>query len=520
MHNNYFFLRVLVRELRQKLMYARLKQCFSQEKDELVLGFERQTGDDFWIKCAFGSQFSTLQFPEIFHRAGRNSVDLFSDLLLAEVQDVVMFDNERAFGIHLLGDFVLVFKLFGNRSNLILFRDGDYQEQFQNRLKKDEEIILRGLDRKIDQNFEAFLAHDAEAFALFPTLGKEAWAHLKARGYEEQTAKARWDLLQEVLTEFEDPSFFIVSESKGVCLHLLPVSGELLWEGKDPIEALNRLYAYHYSIGEFNREKFQVLAAIQKAILKTQNYLADVRNQRVMLDAKVPFEEIGHILMANLHAIPAGQKEVELYDFYRDKPIRISLNSSLSPAQNAENYYRKSKNFSKELAHWQSNLDRKEQALEDLFTQESQVQMAETRKQLKPFLKLLSQQSPTVAAPAEIPFKEFAVDGWVIWVGKSAKNNDLLTLKYAKKFDLWLHARDVAGSHVIIRNPNQQKVPDYVIEKAAGLAAYFSKRQHDTLCPVIVTPKKYVRKTRDLLAGQVIVDREESVVLVAPALID
>ena len=520
MHNNYFFLRVLVRELRQKLMYARLKQCFSQEKDELVLGFERQTGDDFWIKCAFGSQFSTLQFPESFHRAGRNSVDLFSDLLLAEVQDVVMFDNERAFGIHLLGDFVLVFKLFGNRSNLILFRDGDYQEQFQNRLKKDEEIILRGLDRKIDQSYEAFLAHDAEAFALFPTLGKEAWAHVKARGYEEQTAKARWDLLQEVLTEFEDPTFFIVSDSKGVFLHLLPVSGELLWEGKDPIEALNRLYAYHYSIGEFNREKFQVLAAIQKAILKTQNYLADVRNQRVMLDAKVPFEEIGHILMANLHAIPAGQKEVELYDFYRDKPIRISLNSSLSPAQNAENYYRKSKNFSKELAHWQSNLDRKEQALEDLFTQESQVQMAETRKQLKPFLKLLSQQSPTAAAPAEIPFKEFAVDGWVIWVGKSAKNNDLLTLKYAKKFDLWLHARDVAGSHVIIRNPNQQKVPDYVIEKAAGLAAYFSKRQHDTLCPVIVTPKKYVRKTRDLLAGQVIVDREESVVLVAPALID
>jgi predicted ribosome quality control (RQC) complex YloA/Tae2 family protein len=520
MHNNYFFLRVLVRELRQKLMYARLKQCFSQEKDELVLGFERQTGDDFWIKCAFGSQFSTLQFPESFHRAGRNSVDLFSDLLLAEVQDVIMFDNERAFGIHLLGDFVLVFKLFGNRSNLILFRDGDYQEQFQNRLKKDEEIILRGLDRKIDQSYEAFLAHDAEAFALFPTLGKEAWAHVKARGYEEQTAKARWDLLQEVLTEFEDPSFFIVSESKGVFLHLLPISGELLWEGKDPFEALNRLYAYHYSIGEFNREKFQVLAAIQKAILKTQNYLADVRNQRVILDAKVPFEEIGHILMANLHAIPAGQKEVELYDFYRDKPIRISLNSSLSPAQNAENYYRKSKNFSKELAHWQSNLDRKEQALEDLFTQESQVQMAETRKQLKPFLKLLSQQSPTVAAPAEIPFKEFAVDGWVIWVGKSAKNNDLLTLKYAKKFDLWLHARDVAGSHVIIRNPNQQKVPDYVIEKAAGVAAYFSKRQHDTLCPVIVTPKKYVLKTRDLLAGQVIVDREESVVLVAPALID
>lgn len=520
MHNNYFFLRVLVRELRQKLMYARLKQCFSQVKDELVLGFERQTGDDFWIKCALGSQFSTLQFPDSFHRAGRNSVDLFSDLLLAEVQDVVMFENERAFGIHLLGDFVLVFKLFGNRSNLILFRDGDYQEQFQKRLKKDEELILVQLDRKIDQSYESFLAHDAEAFALYPTLGKEAWAFLAARGYEELTAQGRWNLLQDVLTELQDPKFYIVSESKGVFLHLLPTSGERLWEGNDPIEALNRLYAFHYSIGEFNREKSQILAAIQKAIARTQHYLEDIRNQRVILDAKVPFDELGHILMANLHAIPAGAKEVELYDFYRDRPIRISLNTTLSPAQNAENYYRKSKNFSKELAHWESNLARKEQALADLYVQESQVQGAETRKQLKPFLKLLTQQATTSSSPAEIPFKEFGVDGWVIWVGKSAKNNDLLTLKYAKKFDLWLHARDVAGSHVIIRNPNQQKVPEYIIEKAAGLAAYFSKRQTDSLCPVIVTPKKYVRKTRDLLAGQVIVDREESVVLVAPALID
>ena len=520
MHNNYFFLRVLVRELRQKLIYARLKQCFSQEKDELMLGFERQTGDDFWIKCAFGSQFSTLQFPDSFHRAGRNSVDLFSDLLLAEVQDVVMFENERAFAIHLLGDFVLVFKLFGNRSNLLLFRDGEYQEQFQNRLKKDEEITLTGLDRQIDQSYEAFLAHDAEAFALFPTLGKEAWAHLATQGYEEQAAKARWELLQAVLTEFDDPIFYIVSESKGVFLHLMPVSGELLWDGNDPIEALNRLYAFHYSIGEFNREKSQILVAIQKAIAKTQHYLADIRNQRVILDAKVPYEELGHILMANLHAIPAGVKEVELFDFYRDKSIRISLNSMLSAAQNAENYYRKSKNFSKELAHWQSNLTRKEQALADLYEQESQVQKAETRKQLKPFLRLLSHQTTSATPAAEIPFKEFIVDGWVIWVGKSAKNNDLLTLKYAKKFDLWLHARDVAGSHVVIRNPNQQKVPDYIIEKAAGLAAYFSKRQTESLCPVIVTPKKYVRKTRDLLAGQVIVDREESVVLVAPALID
>ena len=121
-----------------------------------------------------------------------------------------------------------------------------------------------------------------------------------------------------------------------------------------------------------------------------------------------------------------------------------------------------------------------------------------------------------VVETADLPFKQFETDGWVIWVGKNAKNNDLLTLKYAKKFDIWLHARDVSGSHVIIRNPNQRTVPKHVVEKAAELAAHFSKRATESLCPVIVTTKKFVRKTKDLLPGQVIVDREEEVVLVKP----
>ncbi|MFM1836276.1 MAG: hypothetical protein RJA04_964, partial [Bacteroidota bacterium] len=152
MHNNHFFLRILARELRQILTYARLKQCFSQEKDELVIGFERQNGLDFWIKCSFGSQFSSMQFPSEFHRAGRNSVDLFSDLLLHEVQDVRVFDNERAIGLYFLGEQVLVLKMFGNRSNVILFQAGEHRAQFQKRLGKDFDIQLDLLDRQIDQS--------------------------------------------------------------------------------------------------------------------------------------------------------------------------------------------------------------------------------------------------------------------------------------------------------------------------------------------------------------------------------
>jgi len=516
MHNNYYFLRILSSHLRQILMYARLKQCFSQDKDELVLGFERQNGDDFYIKCSLGPQFSSLQFPESFHRAGRNSIDLFSDLLLAEVQEVEMYENERAFGVHFLGNYVLVFKLFGNRANLILYRDGEYDSQFQKRLKKDDELLLGSISRKIDQSFEAFQEADGDYFPLFPTLGKEGQAWLALQGFEQANLKDRWALLQKMLSLLEEGSFYVMSTSKGIGFTLFPPSSEPLFNSSDPIAALNQFYLLHYSVGEFTREKRQVQDGLERNLAKSLLYLQELEKQRVIRETNVPFEEIGNILMAYLHLIPSGESKVTLEDFYRNQPITIKLNATLSPAANAENYYRKAKNFSKELAHWEENISRKQQEIADLQTKLAALELVETRKGLKPYL----QVTVTKNATEELPFKQFEVEGWAIWVGKNAKNNDLLTLKYAKKQDIWLHARDVSGSHVIIRNPQNRTVPAFVIEKAASLAAYFSKRQTESLCPVIVTSKKFVRKTKDLLPGMVIVDREEEVVLVKPELWD
>jgi len=515
MHNNYYFLRILSSHLRQILMYARLKQCFSQEKDELVLGFERQNGDDFYLKCSLGPQFSSLQFPESFHRAGRNSIDLFSDLLLAEVQEVEMYANERAFGIHFLGNYVLVFKLFGNRANLILYRDGEYDSQFQKRLKKDDELVLSGISRSIDQSFEAFQSADGDYFSLFPTLGKEGQAWLAAQGYESLNLIDRWALLQKMLEILSEGHFYVVKTPKGIGFTLFPTS-DSLFETTDPIAALNQFYVLHYSVGEFTREKSQVKEGLERNLTKSLLYLQEIERQKVIRETNVPFEEIGNILMAYLHLIPEGVSKVTLEDFYRNKPITIKLNSTLSPAANAENYYRKAKNFSKELAHWEENITRKQQEIDEIKAKLIALDSVETRKGLKPYLQIAAAKNTT----EELPFKQFEVEGWVIWVGRNAKNNDLLTLKYAKKQDIWLHARDVSGSHVIIRNPQNRTVPAFVIEKAASLAAYFSKRQTESFCPVIVTSKKFVRKTKDLLPGMVIVDREEEVVLVKPELWD
>lgn len=112
-------------------------------------------------------------------------------------------------------------------------------------------------------------------------------------------------------------------------------------------------------------------------------------------------------------------------------------------------------------------------------------------------------------------FRRIEYQGFMILVGRNAKNNDLLTQQYAFKEDLWLHARDVSGSHVVIKYQAGKKFPVMVIERAAQLAAFYSKRKTDSLCPVIVTPKKFVRKPKGYPQGAVMVDKEE-VVMVEP----
>ena len=83
------------------------------------------------------------------------------------------------------------------------------------------------------------------------------------------------------------------------------------------------------------------------------------------------------------------------------------------------------------------------------------------------------------------------------------------------KDDLWLHAKDVSGSHVIIKYKSEAKPSSEIKEKAAQLAAYFSKRKSDSLCPVVITPRKFVRKRKGDPPGAVVVEKEE-VLLVVP----
>jgi predicted ribosome quality control (RQC) complex YloA/Tae2 family protein len=194
--------------------------------------------------------------------------------------------------------------------------------------------------------------------------------------------------------------------------------------------------------------------------------------------------------------------------------ITISLKEQLSPQKNAENLYRKSKNQQIEINQLKSAIAHKESELLLINKEIEEIKLAEDVKSIK---KLSKKNKPASYNQVEVrvPYKRFETNGFVILVGKGARENDELTLKYAKKEDMWLHAKDVTGSHVILKHQSNKNFPMEVIEKAAQLAAYYSKRKTDSLVPVITTQKKYVRKPKGLPPGKVHIDKEETI-LVSP----
>ncbi|AEI48956.1 NFACT RNA binding domain-containing protein [Runella slithyformis] len=532
MHQNYHFLRHLTEALRPMAVGLKFMECFSQEKDELVIVLAHARGKNnyyrpFFLRATLRPDFACLNFPEDFNRARQNSADLFENLYDLQVLNVRQFNNERAFGLVLENNYTLVFKLFGNRSNAVVFQGDEVVDLFHHRLVSDRNLRLSEMDRTLDQTWEAYQTAKYDHRKIFPTFGKEVNAYLEeqfrvynlhltvnSKQTELSTSQKRWEIIQDTLGAISTSLFRISLWQHQPTLALVPL-GEVLREHTDAIAAINDFYTTYNRVGVIAKEKGDALKMLQKRIQRTEHYLKEAFQKLVGMEGEVKNEEIGHILMANLHQIPERAERVTLFDFYRNRDIEIKLKSDLTPQRNAETYYRKSKNERIEIEKLQENIALREGELEELKNHMSTIEAFESLKLLRKYLKANTLQSEApVLSPTQL-FKHTEYEGYVILIGKNAKNNDLLTKKYTYKDDLWLHARDVAGSHVVVKYKAGKKFPNSVIERAAQIAAWYSKRRNETLCPVIVIPKKFVRKPKGLPEGEVILDKEE-VVMVEP----
>jgi predicted ribosome quality control (RQC) complex YloA/Tae2 family protein len=237
------------------------------------------------------------------------------------------------------------------------------------------------------------------------------------------------------------------------------------------------------------------------------------------------YERWGHLLMAQHGRVPDGAEEVRLPDLFEDgEPVTIPLDPSKTAIENAEHYYDRARRTRRSREEAEARLDdtiaRAEQAERLLEA----IREIDTLDGIKRFRKEReSEIAPFVDQGDEdvqrFPFRRFDLgDGFEVWVGKNARQNDELTFHTAQKYDLWLHARGVPGSHTVLHKPNRDAEPGRRRKHvAAAIAAYYSKARGSGLVPVMITERKYVRSPKGAPPGAVRVDRED-VLMVEPGL--
>jgi predicted ribosome quality control (RQC) complex YloA/Tae2 family protein len=515
-HNNFFFLKELSKALQQKLVGFTLVSCFSQNKEELILELN-DSKTSFLIKASLQSDFCCLSFPAEFNRARKNSVDLFPALILKKITDVRQFQNERSFSFEFEGGIQLLFKMHGNRANIILFENDIATALFRNHLQSDSEIKLPGLDRIIDWSKENFLANQEKLREVYFTFGKEVWNRLDEKGFADVNIEEKWTLIEKVLKQLICTDYFIVEYKGKLIFSLLPF-GKIIKQIQEPIEAVTEFFSLHATSNAFYSEKLQALKQLLAQRSACSNFISKNREKLNELINDTHYQIWADLIMANMNQIKPGVDSVTVDNFYDDnKPISIKLKKECTPQKNAEIFYRKGKNQQIEIQKLKDSIAGKEKTMAKLDLQITIIEGSTDLKELRKVIGETNSSPKKEKQPKLSPYHEVEFKGFKIWIGRNAESNDVLTLKHSFKEDLWLHAKDVAGSHVLIKHQSGKSFPKDVIERAAQLAAFHSKRKNESLCPVTVTPKKFVRKRKGDPAGAVVVEREE-VILVEPSL--
>ena len=277
-------------------------------------------------------------------------------------------------------------------------------------------------------------------------------------------------------------------------------------------EALDCFYAETDKLQSMRRHGASIRKLLQNNIDRCEKKLA-LYNDAIASEGDIErLKLFGELLIANAYRITSGSSEAAVQNYYNDPPntVIIPIEERYSVNDNAQRYYKK---YQKAKAARDMAAQQREKALEELAYLEGQMdnldkctgesELRELTDELtaEGYIKRQRDGKRGQKLPPSKPMCFVSSDGTEIYVGKNNRQNDALTLKFAAPHDIWLHTKDIPGSHVIIRSENPSKETLY---QGALLAAYYSKGRGSENVPVDYTERRFVKKPSGAKPGMVI----------------
>lgn len=350
-------------------------------------------------------------------------------------------------------------------------------------------------------------------FAGFSPLNAREFTHR----IEQSSNKA--ETAQHFLSEFlkEQPiGYYVESEGKSYfsAAPLTHITGNSL-EFPTLGDLLDRMY---YAKAERDRVKQQagdLERWLQNEIAKLKLKLKKLRKEQDQAEKRDLLQLNGELIMANLHRMTKGLKEIEVENYYNGDSVLIALDPRKTPIENSQKYYSRYQKAKTALVKTQEQIEKTEDDINYFETLMQQVQQAgiadieEIREELAEQGFMKAQKSKKKKKPVKPSVEPYVSStGVQISVGKNNKQNDYVTFKVASKSDTWLHTKDIPGSHVVIHSNDPDET---TILEAATIAAYFSKARGSSSVPVDYTEVRQVKKPSGAKPGFVIYFEQKTV---------
>jgi len=514
-----FFLHHMVEELRSELVNGRIQKINQPFEQELVLQI-RSNRQSHRLLLSAHPVFGRIQLTQTtFENPAQPSTFIMvlrKYLQGALIESIEQIENDRIVEITVsnkneIGDHIqatLIIEIMGKHSNILLVDKSSHkilevikhvgfsQNSYRTLLPGSTYIAppstesLNPFTIKDEKLFEILQTQELTAKnlqSLFQGLGRDTANELENILVSDKLSTFRNFFNQKTKPCLTETSFSPVPFANQV--------GESFTSLSDLLDT------YYKDKAERDRVKQQaseLIRRVENELQKNRHKLKKQEKELLATDNAEEFRQKGELLTTFLHQAPNDQDQVILDNYYTNQPITIALDKALTPSQNAQRYFKRYQKL-KEAVKYLTDLIEETKAtilylesVETVLNQAGLEEIAEIREELIQTGFIRRRQREKIQKRKK-PEQYLASDGkTIIYVGRNNLQNEELTFKMARKEELWFHAKDIPGSHVVISgnlNPSDEVKTD-----AAELAAYFSKGRLSNLVQVDMIEVKKLNK--------------------------
>lgn len=514
-----FFLHHMVEELRRELVNGRIQKINQPFEQELVLQI-RSNRQSHRLLLSTHPVFGRIQLTQTtFENPAQPSTFIMvlrKYLQGALIESIEQVENDRIVEITVsnkneIGDHIqatLIIEIMGKHSNILLVDKSSHkilevikhvgfsQNSYRTLLPGSTYIAppstesLNPFTIKDEKLFEILQTQETTAKnlqSLFQGLGRDTANELEGLLISDKLSTFRNFFSQETKPCLTETSFSPIPFANQV--------GE-------PFTSLSDLLdTYYKDKAERDRVKQQaseLIRRVENELQKNRHKLKKQEKELLATDNAEEFRQKGELLTTFLHQVPNDQDQVILDNYYTNQPITIALDKALTPNQNAQRYFKRYQKLREAVKYLTDLIEETKatilylESVETVLNQAGLEEIAEIREELIQTGFIRRRQREKIQKRKK-PEQYLASDGkTIIYVGRNNLQNEELTFKMARKEELWFHAKDIPGSHVVISGNLDPS--DEVKTDAAELAAYFSQGRLSNLVQVDMIEVKKLNK--------------------------